>query len=261
MKYNSVDLQPCYVLHQKAYRDTSALVDVFSREYGRVTLVARGVKSSKSKLRGVLQPFSPLLVSWGGRGDLQTLKTVEANGVALALPQRWVMSGFYLNELLMRLTIRHDQHISLYDHYERTLELLSQLAGGEQNEASQNEHQRVLRLFEKSMLSELGYGLLLDHDAESGHPVEFKEYYRYILEKGPVLLNVAWRNGVEDSLPNRNNVGGITLKGASLLSLAQDKLDDTDALQETKRLMRAVLACYLGNKPLYSRDMFNKPRN
>ncbi len=260
MNYNNVDLQPCYVLHQKAYRDTSALVDVLSRQYGRVSLVAKGIKSSKSKMRGVLQPFFPLLISWCGKGDLQTLKTAEAHGLALTLPQRWVMSGFYLNELLMRLTIRHDPHANLYDRYDCTLKLLCQLANSEQNKATQNEHQKVLRLFEKYLLSELGYGLLLDHDAESGKPVEKEGNYQYHLEKGPVLIKNDWvnGNGLAHGLTKSTNASGLTVKGASLLSLAQDELDDTVSLQETKQLMRAVLSRYLGSKPLYSRDMFKQ---
>ncbi len=260
MKYNNVDLASCYVLHQKAYRDTSALLEVFSREHGRVGLVARGIKSSKSKMKGLLQPFTPLLLSWVGKGDLQTLKTVETNGFALTLPHRWVASGFYLNELLMRLTIRHDPHVNLYDRYDHTLRTLCQLARSEQNKAIQNEHQKALRLFEKYLLSELGYGLMLDHDAESGKPVENEENYQYHLEKGPVLLKNGSVNAMAHGLVNKTNASALTvrltLKGASLLSLAHDKLDDTVSLQETKRLMRAVLSRYLGSKPLYSRDMF-----
>jgi len=248
MKYNNVDLDSCYVLHQTAYRDSSALVDVFSRQHGRIGLVARGIKSSKSKMRGLLQPFSPSLISWGGRGDLQTLKTVEAHGLATVLPHRWVMSGFYLNELLLRLTTRHDPHIDLYDHYECTLKLLGHLASCEKSDEVQNEHQRVLRLFEKNLLIELGYGLMLDYDAESGKPIENDEYYQYYLEKGPVLV----------SADVTTNGSALVVKGASLLSLAQDKLDDADSLQETKRLMRTILSSYLGHKPLHSREMFQQ---
>ncbi|NOX43203.1 MAG: DNA repair protein RecO [Gammaproteobacteria bacterium] len=247
MKYNNVELAPCYVLHQKAYRDTSALLEVFSRQYGRIGLVARGIKSSKSKIKGLLQPFVPLLLSWGGKGDLQTLKTAEANGLAMTLPHRWVMSGFYLNELLIRLTIRHDPHADLYGQYECTLKLLCHLAHCEQKDEVQSEHQRTLRLFEKHLLADLGYGLMLDHDAESDIPIEKEEYYQYYPEKGPVLITD--RNA-------KSTNGGVSVKGASLLSLAQDKLDDAESLQEIKRLMRAVLSCYLGTKPLYSREMF-----
>lgn len=282
-----VTLEPCFVLHQKAYRDTSALVEVFSRQYGRVGLVARGVKSSKSKIRGLLQPFSSLLVSWGGRGELQTLKAVEAKERAMALPHRWVASGFYLNELLMRLLMRNDPHVALFDQYECTLKLLCYLANSEQSSGErlpeellqgekgnqlQNEHQRVLRLFEKKLLDELGYGLVLDHDVETGTPIEKEKYYQYYIEKGPVLLKT---NGSDTSDPGLGKPGSrspgiretsgfynqrIEIKGASLLSLAQDQLDDAITLKETKRLMRYVLAGYLGEKPLYSRQLFKHSR-
>jgi len=257
-----VTLEPCFVLHQKAYRDTSALVEVFSRQYGRIGLVARGVKSSKSKTRGLLQPFSPLLVSWGGRGELQTLKAVEARERAMALPHRWVMSGFYLNELLMRLLMRNDPHVALFDQYECTLKLLCYLANseqssGEQGNQLQSEHQRVLRLFEKKLLDELGYGLVLDHDVETGTPIEKEKYYQYYIEKGPVLSETRVSGTGETSGVYNQRV---EIKGASLLSLAQDQLDDAMTLKETKRLMRYVLAGYLGEKPLYSRQLFKHSR-
>jgi len=272
-----VILEPCFVLHQKAYRDTSALVEVFSRQYGRVGLVARGVKSSKSKTRGLLQPFVPLLVSWGGRGELQTLKAVEASERAMALPHRWVMSGFYLNELLMRLLIRHDPHMALFDQYECTLKLLCYLANsehspgeqssdellsGEQGNQLQSEHQRVLRLFEKKLLDELGYGLVLDHDVETGTPIEKEKYYQYYLEKGPVLSDTSDSGPGDADIRETSGFYNqrVEIKGASLLSLAQDQLDDAMTLKETKRLMRYVLAGYLGEKPLYSRQLFKHSR-
>ena len=277
-----VTLEPCFVLHQKAYRDTSALVEIFSSQYGRVGLVARGVKSSKSKTRGLLQPFTPLLISWGGRGELQTLKAVEARDRAMTLPHRWVMSGFYINELLMRLLMRHDPHPSLFNQYECTLKLLCYMANSEQSPGErlpqerlegekvsqlQREHQRVLRLFEKKLLDELGYGLVLDHDVETGTPIEKEKYYQYYLEKGPVLLktNELKTNELKTNDSDIRETSGfynqwVEIKGESLLSLAQDQLDDATTLKETKRLMRCVLAGYLGEKPLYSRQLFKHSR-
>lgn len=281
MNNHDVTLEPCYVLHQRAYRDTSALVDVFSKEHGRIGLVARGVKSSKSKLRGLLQPFTPLLISWGGKGDLQTLKSIESTGLAMNLTGRWVMSGFYLNELLMRLLIRHDPHASLFNHYESTLKLLSTIAGiaagtaasteanNDEKESVSGQHQRILRLFEKNLLHELGYGLILDHDVESGVAIEIGKNYQYYPEKGPVLSSTAFSTGsgagsVGNEVRESEFHGSyhrtvkIQIQGDSLISLAQDKLDDPLALQESKRLMRTILSGYLGSKPLQSREMFKQ---
>ena len=228
-----IALQPAYILHTRPYRDTSALLEVFSREYGRLGLVARGVRGAKSKLRGVLQPFKPVLLSWLGRGDLGTLTDAEAQGVALTLGGRALLSGYYLNELVQRLTHRHDPHPTLYDAYHEALAGL--------NDDTQME--RVLRLFEKRLLRELGYGLVLDHDIGSGAPLTATGLYHYQLERGPVLSETGAAHG-------------LLLHGSSLLSLAGDELRDERSLRESKRLMRAVLALYLGDKPLKSRDLF-----
>ena len=262
---HEVSLTPCYVLHQRAYRDTSVIVDVFSSQYGRVGLVARGIKSSKSKLRGLLQPFTPILVSWSGRGELQSLKTVESNGKAVHLPGSWLMSGFYLNELLVRMLIRHDTHEDLYHRYETTLRMLDELSGQQysdpgQSEQVSGEHQRVLRLFEKYLLDELGFGLMLEQDADSGEPIDMAGSYQYFLEKGPVLNMGAHQDSVAEPVFGHatHNTYGIPISGASLLSLAQDDLRNEEVLKECKRLMRLVVANYIGSKPLYSREMLMK---
>ena len=228
-----ITLQPGFILHSRPYRDTSALLEVFTREYGRLGLVARGARGAKSKLRGVLQPFRPVLLSWLGRGDLGTLTDAEAQGVALTLGGRALLSGYYLNELVQRLTHRHDPHPTLYDAYQEALVGL--------NDEMQIE--RVLRLFEKRLLQELGYGLVLDHDVASGAPLTATALYQYQLERGPVLSEAGASHG-------------LLLHGSSLLSLAGDELQDECSLRENKRLMRAVLALYLGDKPLKSRDLF-----
>lgn len=233
-----VSLQAGYILHSRPYRDSSALLEVFSREHGRVALVARGVRGPKSKLRAVLQPFRPVLLSWLARGDLGTLTDAEPHSMAHALAGRALLSAYYLNELLQRLTHRHDPHPQLYDAYCAALQGL--------NDAGQME--RVLRLFEKRLLQELGYGLVLDHDVRSDTPVDAACWYDYQLERGPVLTAADAGHG-------------LVLRGSSLLALQRDELDDAASLRDSKRLMRAVLAIYLGDKPLKSRDLFHSPRS
>ena len=228
-----ITLQPGFVLHSRPYRDTSALLEVFTREYGRLGLVARGARGAKSKLRGVLQPFRPVLLSWLGRGDLGTLTDAEAQGVASALGGRALLSGYYLNELVQRLTHRHDPHPGLYDAYQQALAGLS----------DDGSMERVLRLFEKRLLQELGYGLVLDHDVENGAVLTASAVYHYQLERGPVRAEADASHG-------------LLLHGSSLLSLAGEDLADERSLRESKRLMRAVLSLYLGDKPLKSRDLF-----
>ncbi|MEO6697589.1 MAG: DNA repair protein RecO [Gammaproteobacteria bacterium] len=228
-----VKLQPAYVLHQRPYRDTSALVEAFTADYGLITLVAKGVRAAKSRLAGVLQPFQPLLISWSGRTELVTLTGCEADGARLEISGRLAMSGFYMNELLLRLLHRHDPHPALFQNY---LATLAGLAQGEREE-------RALRIFELRLLKEIGYAMTLDHLAGNGEAVEADKIYSYQIERG--LTHYA-----------NAEPGGIQVLGCSLLSLKDEALHDAQSLRDSKRLMRAVLSRYLGSKPLQSRELF-----
>ncbi len=251
-----VSLQPCYVLHRRSYRDTSALLDVWSAEFGRVGLVARGVRRPRSRLQGLIQPFQPLLLSWSGRGELYTLAKAEACGSVFRLDGDLVFSGFYINELMIRLVHREDPHPGLYSVYENTLRALAVLsstayAGAQSREPSimaldglAFAEQRALRLFEKRLLEHIGYGLMLDRDAEKGAPVEKDRNYGYILDRGPVTQHgVALQPGVS------------VISGRSLLSLAREELNTEESLRDAKHLMRIALDTHLGGKPLQSRRL------
>ncbi len=233
----NVTLQPAFVLHTRPYRDTSLLVEAFSRERGRVGLVARGARSGRSRLAGVLQPFSPLLLSWRGQGELVTLIGAEADGPALLPPGGGLLSGFYLNELLLRLLHRGDAHPELYAVYCQTLALLGR---GEDEEA-------VLRRFERLLLQEIGYGLQLEHAADSGDPIMAGRRYDYLPERGPVPLVGEPR--------------GVAVHGETLLALARDACLDERCRREAKRLMRAALAVHLGDRPLKSRELYRQQRS
>jgi DNA repair protein RecO (recombination protein O) len=228
-----IKLQPAYVLHQRPYRDTSALIEAFTADYGRVALVAKGVRAAKSRLAGMLQPFQPLLISWSGRTELVTLTGCEADGARLEISGRLTMSGFYMNELLLRLLHRHDPHPVLFQDY---LATLAGLAQGEREE-------RALRIFELRLLKEIGYAMTLDRLAGSGEPVEADKVYSYHIERGLTHYNA--------SAPE-----GIQALGRSLLSLKDESLHDAQSLRDSKRLMRTVLSRYLGDKPLQSRELF-----
>ncbi len=238
MTSSRVQLVPGYVLHQRAYRESSALLEVFTESYGRLGLVARGVRAPNSRQRADLQPFRPLRLSWSARGDLGTLTGVEAEGMTHALRGTALYSAFYLSELLVRLVARQDPHPALYGLYEASL---CQLADGPEVEP-------VLRVFEKRLLEETGYGLLLDFEVEQGEAVEPQRYYDYHLESGPVAVDNA-------------NAPGFVFAGASLLALAREELSTAAALHDAKRLMRAALNLYLGAKPLKSRELFKRAKS
>lgn len=231
-----IELQPGFVLHSRPYRDTSAIVEAFTAGHGRVALVARGVRSQKSRLRGLLQPFRRVLLSWSGAGDLHTLTGAEEVGPALRLSGEGLISGFYVNELMMRLSHRNDANAQLFASYGATLQALAQ----------SQDPRVVLRIFEKRLLEALGYGLQLQHDLDDA-PIDPDGHYRYTVEVGPARVHGTAAAGE----------GGIG--GATLLALAAEDLRGDTALRESKRLMRTVLNHYLGPKPVRSRELFRKP--
>jgi DNA repair protein RecO (recombination protein O) len=229
--------QSAFVLHQRNYSETSLLLEVYTRRHGRVGLIAKGARRPSSKVRGVLKPFQPLLLGYSGRGELMVLTGAETDGPDVELLGTALYCGFYLNELLMRLLHRHDPHEALYDRYGAALE-------GLRNNSS---YEAVLRVFEKHLLSELGYGLMLEREGDSRDPVVADAIYDYLLERGPVRVQ-------HPELSPR--LHGARVRGASLLALAAEQLEDNTVLREVKALMRAALAPHLGDKPLHSRRLF-----
>jgi DNA repair protein RecO (recombination protein O) len=230
MNATRVVLQPAFVLHSRPYRDTSLLVELLTSQYGRISAVARGVRSSRSRSYGLIMPFSPLLVSFSGKTDLQTLQQVEANGLSYNLRGDMLLSGFYLNELLMRLLQRHDPHPKIYYAYQQTLSVL----------ADSKQPEVALRLFEKSFLTDLGYGLQLDNTIADEQVLPDEQY---VFEFGVGLKKA------EFNAPNN-------FSGKSLLALQAGVLSDEEELRDAKRLLRPVLAHLLGGKLLKSRELF-----
>ncbi len=223
--------QPAYVLHTYPYRETSLIVEVFSQEHGRLPLVARGARRPKSAVRGLLLSFQPLALSWFGKNELRTLHSAEWQGGQPLLQGKALICGFYLNELLLKLLHRDDPHEQLFLYYQQTLQEL----------ARRTDFAAVLRRFEKRLLQELGYALMLDREAGTGQQVVAEEGYRYVIEHGPVRQS-AGQNGVE-------------LRGKTLLDLAVDDYSDPVTLQQGKALMRTLINHYLGDQPLHTRQL------
>lgn len=228
-------LQPAFVLHQRPYRNTSLLLDVFTRDYGRLGLVAKGVRQRANADRALLQPFNNVLVSYGGRGELMTLTAVERQAQLGELKAKALFSGLYMNELLLRLLHRNDPHDALFDFYRRSLFELA---------ASPEKVEPILRRFEHNLLTELGYGLLLEQEAGMGKPVLADELYYYDMERGPVTAGQA------------SSAAQPRVSGRCLLALAAGDFDDPETGKEMKVLMRHVLAHHLNGRPLKSRELF-----
>jgi DNA repair protein RecO (recombination protein O) len=230
---NLVTLEPAYILHHYPYRDTSLLLEVFSRHHGRLGLVARGARSARARWHGQLQGFRPLLLSWSLRGELGTLTGLDSRDGQSSIAGRQLLSAYYLNELILRLLPRLDPHPGVFDVYEQALR---ELGGYEE---------RALRIFEKRLLGELGYGLLLDREAVSGMPIAPELTYEYHLERGPLRCDNA-------------DGSGVMLRGSSLLDLRDEVLADSQARRDAKRLLRAALSLYLGTRPLKTREVLRR---
>jgi DNA repair protein RecO (recombination protein O) len=221
---------PGYVLHSYPYKETSLIVEVFTRRYGRTGLLARGARRPRSAMRGTLLAFHPLSLSWSASGELGTLRAVEWIGGRPGLAGVGMMCGFYLNELLLRLVPREDPHERLFDAYAESLNRLA-AAGSEET---------VLRAFERRLLGELGYAPVLDRDAASGAPIDPGRRYVYELDRGPVAVN-------------GESAGAWTLRGQTLLDIARDEYGRADTRDEARRLLRTLIAQRLGGQILHTR--------
>lgn len=223
-----ITLAPAYILHHRPYRDTSRILEVLTREHGRVCLFARGVRGPKAKLAATLQPFQLLLLSWSGRGEAAQLTAAESAEQGPPLPPRCFMAACYLNELLIRLMTRHDPLPALFDDYHATLQGLRRGMPLEP----------ALRVFEKRLLDALGYGLDLGAEAQTGKSIVADGYYHFRPAQGLVPA-VAEASGA--------------LAGHSLINLASERLAGARDLDDSKRLLQAALAQCLEGRELMTR--------
>lgn len=231
------ELEPGFVLHAYPYKETSLIVEVFTRRYGRVGLLARGARRPRSAMRGMLLAFHPLRLTWSASAELGTLISAEWGGGLSALAGAGLMCGFYINELLLRLLPRDDPHEALFDAYAQAI---ARLAAGEPRAALQA---AILRGFERRMLAELGYAPVLDRDAGSGAAIEAGKRYAYEAERGPV---------------ETRREGDAVVSGRTLLDIAADDYDNARTRDEARRLMRALIAERLGGQPLHTRAVLSE---
>ena len=223
-----------FVLHRRAYSETSLLVDVFTEDTGRLSLLARGARARRSAWKSVLQPFTPLLLRWSGKGGLKILTKAEPAAITLPLQQTALYSGFYVNELICRVLVQETAQPQLFQDY---LRCLTELAG------TPLAVEPVLRRFEFQLLQSLGYGVDFLHCAGSGQPIDENMTYRYREEQGFMA------SLIKDNL---------TFYGRDLLAFEQRRFDDSTVLQAAKRFTRFALKPYLGSKPLKSRELFSQ---
>lgn len=226
------EAQPAFILHTYPYRETSLVAEAFTRNFGRLPLLAKGAKRPHSALRGLLRPFQPLQLSWGGKSELRVLHKAEWQGGLAPLQGTSLICGFYLNELLMRLLHRNDPHEQLFVYYQDTLAALT----------ISLDYISILRDFEQRLLQELGYALTLDHDVAS-EPIDANKQYCYEIERGPVKS--------EENDCSR----GLRVNGKTLLDMKGSDYSSAVTRQQSKALMRYILNHYLGDHPLHTRQL------
>jgi DNA repair protein RecO (recombination protein O) len=226
------DHEPGYVLHTYPYKETSLIVEAFTRGFGRVALLARGARRPRSAMRGVLLSFHPLRLSWSASAELGNLISAEWSGALQPLGGRGLMCGFYLNELVLRLLPRDDAHEALFDVYGQSLAALSQTVN----------HASVLRAFEKRLLAELGYAPLLEREAASGAPIDPARRYVYEPDRGP--------------LPSGS--GDLVVSGQTLLDVAADEYSRPETRDEARMLLRALIRQRLHGQVLHTRAVLRE---
>lgn len=222
--------QAVYVLHSYPYKETSLIVELFTRDFGRLTTIAKGARRPKSAMRGMLQLFQPLEAAWSGKTDIKTLHSLEWAGGLLMLKGEALMCGFYLNELFMRLLPREDPQEALFAYYQYTLKQL----------ASTSDYSSVLRCFELKLLQELGYAVPLlknEYDVD----IQPLEQYVYLPEQGACSISSQRK--------------GLQLIGQTLIDMSNEMYTSPVTRQQSKQLMRMLLAYYLGDKPLHTRQL------
>lgn len=223
-----------FVLHGRPYSETSLMLDLFTESHGRVRLLAKGARRRRSSLKGCLQPFTPLLVRWGGRGEVKTLRDAEAISLGLPLSGVMLYSGLYVNELLSRVLAQEADYSLLFFDYLQCLQALA---------VAECSPEHALRRFELALLGHLGYGLDFLHCAGSGEPVSDDMTYRYREEKGFIASLVA---------------DHYSFTGRELRAFAERRFPDAAILKAAKRFTRMALKPYLGGKPLKSRELFRQ---
>ena len=250
------------VLHTIAWRETSLIIEVFTREHGRLGLIARGARRPRSALRGLLQPFQPIEVRWSGKSELRNLIAAEWQGGLPVLAGSALMSGFYLNELIVRLIPREDAHPLLFDDYLATLGMLASIEAARDREMTEP----ILRRFECNLLREMGYAPAFDRESANGQQVTAEGWYRVSPHTGVTRAIVgAQEGGLPDTRQADHDQDLVS--GYTLLALARtqapiaqvvESIQSADLALQCKRLLRQLLGHHLGDTALQSREVIRE---
>ncbi|MCA2999871.1 MAG: DNA repair protein RecO [Rhodocyclaceae bacterium] len=234
-----------FVLHSYPYKETSLILETFTRSHGRVAMVAKGAKRGSAS-KYALNAFQPLSLEWFGKADMKTLKAADHQRINPQIRGAALMAAFYVNELLLKLAAKDDAHEQLFERYSETI---CALAGLQTSSQLSREIEIVLRRFELKLLEELGYGLTLAREADSDAAIDAQAEYLYVVERGPVRLTSQQEVGA---------VEPVKLAGSTILALARGELSDALTLAQAKQLMRRVINHHLGDKSLHTRQLIRE---
>jgi DNA repair protein RecO (recombination protein O) len=234
-----------FVLHSYPYKETSLILETFTRSHGRVAMVAKGAKRGTSH-KYALNAFQPLSLEWFGRTDMKTLKAADHQRIYPQIRGAALMAAFYVNELLLKLAVKDDAHEQLFAQYDATVATLSEIVPSER---LAKDIEVALRRFELKLLEELGYGLTLAHEADSDAAIDPEADYLYVVERGPVRIT--------DRIEIRA-LEPVRLSGSTIVALASGELSDAASLMQAKQLMRRVINHHLGDKSLHTRQLIRE---
>lgn len=230
-----VELQPCWILHRRPWRESSLLIELFSRDHGRLGLVARGARGARSAWRGLAEPFIPLVAGWTRRGEMGTLTALEASGDRRRLTGRTLWCGLYANELILKLLGRDDGLADLFDGYTRLL-------GGLEDGQSASS---LLRRFEMELLQAQGVAPELSIEAGTGAPIDPGQLYHLQPETGLTRADA-----------RANDV----FSGRAALVVTGQLEPDLDSAREARNLTRLLIDHQLDGRVLKTRELFRSER-
>jgi len=229
-----IENEPAYLMHQRPFSESSQIVNLLSRHFGRVDVIAKGSKRPKSKFKSFLQPFLPILVSWSGRSQLKTLRSIDLNiKQKTTLPNKQLMSAFYLNELILSLLTTNDPYPELFDCYALTIDKLSDVDSSE----------AVLRIFEINLLSQIGYAINFQTEAMSSNEIEAEQVYRFVVEEGFIRSNT--------TTPLHS-----LIKGSIIKAIEKGDYSTSQILKAAKRITRESIKYHLSGKELNTKKVF-----
>ena len=226
--------QPTWILHQRPYRDTSSIIDIFTRDFGRVSIIAKGGRSPKSKFRGLLRPFFPIKLSWYSGKNLGNLVEIDVVGKPYNLIGDSLLSAYYLNELILKFLVKDDPQVEIFDLYSRTI--LDLMETGDISP--------VLRKFELEFLKLIGYGLNLEFEAVTHLPVRDDLFYEYNPGIGLVISD------------KKNDQ--YVFSGTDINAINQGDFQEKKTVKSANRLLKSIINFHLDGRRLKTRRVLEE---